>query len=217
MTDTLTALLHCSDELNARIFDILQPDSYQPADSSSRLEAAIGLALISMEHGTALQALVGLGLMPSAFALKRSQFEAVTRSVWMMWAAKDAGVYRIQAPLTLESEKDASKLPGVSKMLADIAAHAPSGPAQMLVQFKETSLASLNSFVHGGIHVLARQAEGYPLQLVEQVVRNSNGLQTMAGMLLAMYGGSSEAASAMSKILPRFADCLPTVLPVTGA
>ena len=216
MTDTLQALLHRSDELSERIFDILDPETYRPADPSSRLEAAIGLALVSMEHGTALQALVGLGLMPSAFALKRSQFETVTRSVWMMWAAKDSDVYRIQAPLTLDSEKDASKLAGVSKMLAEIAAHAPSGPAQMLAQFKETSLDSLNSYVHGGIHVLARQATGYPLQLVEQVVRNSNGLQTMAGMLLAMFGTSPDAARAMSKIQPQFADCLPTLLPVTG-
>lgn len=217
MTDTLQALLQLSDELNASILDILSPETYRPADPSSRMEAAIGLALVSMEHGTALQALIGLGLMPSAFALKRLQFEAVTRSVWMMWAAKDSDVYRIQAPLTLDSEKDASKLAGVTKMLADIAAHAPSGPAQMLVQFKKTSLDSLNSFVHGGIHVLARQAEGYPLQLVEQVVRNSNGLQTMAGMLLAMYGTNPDAAREMSKIQPLFADCLPTLLPVPGS
>jgi hypothetical protein len=61
MTDTLQALLHRSDELNAHILDILNPETYRPADSSSRMEAAIGLALVSMEHGTALQALVGLG------------------------------------------------------------------------------------------------------------------------------------------------------------
>ena len=86
----------------------------------------------------------------------------------------------------------------------------------MLAQFKEVSLASLNSYVHGGIHVLARQAEGYPLQLVDQVVRNSNGLQTMAGMLLAMCGSDADAGRAMSKIQPQFADCLPTLLPVAA-
>jgi len=62
-----------------------------------------------------------------------------------------------------------------------------------------------------------RQAEGYPLQLVEQVVRNSNGLQTMAGMLLAMYGTNPDAARGMSKIQLLFADCLPTLLPVPGS
>lgn len=144
----------------------------------------------------------------------RPQFEAVTRSVWLTWAAKDSDVYRIQAVLTLESEKDASKLSGVTKMLAEVQAHAPAGPAQMLAQFKDTSLAPLNSYVHGGIHVLARQAQGYPLQLVKQVVRNSNGLQTMAGMLLAMYGSDSLAGQAMSKIQLQFADCLPPLLPV---
>ena len=216
MTQTLEDLLHRSDELGECIFAILQPETYSPANPSSRFEAAIGLALISMEHATALRVLVGAGLMPSAFALMRPQFEALTRSVWMMWAAQESDVYRIQAILTLESEKDASKLAGVSKMLADILVHAPPGPAQMLAQFKEVSLASLNSYVHGGIHVLARQAEGYPLQLVDQVVRNSNGLQTMAGMLLAMYGSSADAGRAMSKIQWQFADCLPTLLPVAA-
>ena len=216
MTQTLEDLLHRSDELGECIFGILQPETYRPAKSSPRLDAAIGLALISIEHASALRVLVGAGLMPSAFALMRPQFEALTRSVWMMWAAEDSDVYRIQAILTLESEKDASKLAGVSKMLADILVHAPPGPAQMLAQFKEVSLASLNSYVHGGIHVLARQAEGYPLQLVDQVVRNSNGLQIMAGMLLAMYGSSADAGHAMSKIQWQFADCLPTLLPVAA-
>ena len=201
MTQNLEDLLHRSDELGECIFANLQPETYRPANPSSRLDAAIGLALISIEHATALRVLVGAGLMPSAFALMRTQFETLTRSVWMMWAAQDSDVYRIQAILTLESEKDASKLAGVSKMLA---------------QFKEVSLASLNSYVHGGIHVLARQAEGYPLQLVDQVVRNSNGLQTMAGMLLAMYGSSADAGHAMSEIQWQFADCLPTLLPVAA-
>eukprot|EP01032_Pedospumella_encystans_P002853 gene2853-3355_t len=137
MTQTLEDLLHRSDELDECIFATLQTEAYRPANPSSRFEAAIGLALISMEHATALRVLVGAGLMPSAFALMRPQFEALTRSVWMMWAAQDSDVYRIQAILTLESEKDASKLAGVSKMLADILVHAPPGPAQMLAQFTE--------------------------------------------------------------------------------
>lgn len=214
MTHVLDSLLSRSEALHARILEILDPEAYRPADTSSRREAAIGLALVSMEHGAGLRTLVAAGLMPSAFALMRPQFEAVTRSVWLMWGAKDSDIYRIQAPLTLDSEKDASKLAGVSKMMADIMEHAPAGPAQMLAQFKEVSLASLNSYVHGGIHVLARQGDGYPLQLVEQVVRNSNGLLTMAGMLMAMFGTSAEAGRAMSQIQPKFADCLPTLLPV---
>lgn len=205
-------LLQRSDELDVEILTILDADSYSPADPSERVRAAIGLALVANEHGRALRALVRLGLISSAVTLMRSQFEAVTRSVWLMWAAKEADIERIRAPLSLETEKAASKLPMLSKMLDAVAASAPPGPVQMLAQFKDTSLATLNSYVHGGIHVLHRQGEGYPEHLVQQIVRNANGLQTMAGMLLTMFGSSQEAAAKMSKIQPRFADCLPPLL-----
>jgi hypothetical protein len=213
--DSLTPmerLLRRSDELDVEILTILDPDSYSPAQPLERVRAAIGLALVANEHGRALRALVTLGLMPSAISLMRSQFEALTRSAWLMWAAKDADIERIQAPLTLETEKAASKLPMLSKMLEEVAASAPPGPSQMLGQFKQTSLASLNSYVHGGIHVLHRQGEGYPEHLVQQIVRNANGLQVMAGMLLAMFGSSQEAGRKMARIQPGFADCLPPLL-----
>jgi hypothetical protein len=53
--------------------------------------------------------------------------------------------------------------------------------------------------------------------LVDQVVRNSNALQTMAGMLLAIYGSSADAGHEMRKIQWQFADCLPTLLPVAAS
>jgi hypothetical protein len=209
----LEHLLLRSDELEEEIFNILAPRSYCPADASDRLDSAIGLALVATEHCRSLRALVKLDLVPSAICLMRPQFEAVTRSVWLMWAANEGDIEGIQAPLTLETEKAASKLPMLSKMLEQVAESAPPGPAQMLTQFKETSLASLNSYVHGGIHVLHRQGEGYPEQLVGQIVKNANGLQTMTGMLLAMFGSNQEASVKMRKIQPRFADCLPELLP----
>ena len=62
-------------------------------------------------------------------------------------------------------------------------------------------------------YMLSRQGTRYPEQPVEKIVRNANGLQTMAGMLLAMFSGNPEAGSKMSKIQPAFADCLPELLP----
>ena len=69
--------------------------------------------------------------------------------------------------------------------------------------------------MHGGIHVLARQRVGYPELLVEQVVRSSNGLQTMAGMLLAVLTGDSRVVRKMAGVQAAFADCLPELIPQT--
>ncbi len=106
----------------------------------------------------------------------------------------------------------ASRLPMMSKMLQALAEHAPSAAFQMLAQFKGTSLSSLNSYVHSGIHVISRHRSGYPEGLMRQVIRNSNGLQTMAGMLLAVLTGDQVVVSRMAALQPGFADCLPDLL-----
>lgn len=209
---TIRDLLRRSDELEDEILAILKSAPGSLGELEPRLDAAAGLAGAAMEHGQSLRVLVSAGLVTSGTCLMRPQFEALARSVWAMYAASDADIERLQAPLTLESEKAASKLPMLGKILAEIAEKAPAGPVQMLASFKESSLSSLNSYVHGGLHVLHRQVEGYPEVLVAQIVRNSNGLQVMAGMLLAMLTGSQATASKMSKIQPGFADCLPELV-----
>jgi|LNAP01.1.fsa_nt_gb hypothetical protein len=67
----------------------------------------------------------------------------------------------------------------------------------------------MNSFVHGGIHPLRRSADGFPVHLALQVLRNSNGLSTVTGMTMAVLTGDESVARPMSKIQPDFADCLP--------
>jgi hypothetical protein len=69
--------------------------------------------------------------------------------------------------------------------------------------------SALNSFVHAGIHPLRRHVEGYPLPLILDVLRNSNGLSTMAGMTLAILTGDENISQSMARVQPQFADCLP--------
>jgi len=72
----------------------------------------------------------------------------------------------------------------------------------------------MNSFVHGGIHPLRRNAEGFPVHLALQVLGNANALATMTGMALAILTGDEAIVQPMSKIQPEFADCLPELLEV---
>ena len=60
--------------------------------------------------------------------------------------------------------------------------------------------------------VRQRLAEGYPVPLLMQVVRTSNGLLTGTGMLLAILSGKAAVAKQMAAIQPAFADCLPQLL-----
>ena len=52
------------------------------------------------------------------------------------------------------------------------------------------------------------------MSLMIQVIRSSNGLLTMTGMMLAILSGDLEIAKRMSRIQSAFADCLPELLPV---
>lgn len=65
------------------------------------------------------------------------------------------------------------------------------------------------------LNAIQRGLTGYPVELLANVVRSSNGLYTMAGMLLAILSGDETLAKRMSKIQPRFADCLPPLVAPT--
>jgi len=56
---------------------------------------------------------------------------------------------------------------------------------------------------------------GYPEPLLVQIVSTSNGLVTMAAMVMALLSGDPARARAISKIQRDFADCLPPLLPQT--
>jgi len=142
----------------------------------------------------------------------RLQHEALTRSVWLLYAATDAEVEKLTAPLTADTEKAANKTPMLAAMLTAIEGKAPAAATLMLKQFKDVMAGALNSYVHGGIHALRRQAEGYPEPMLRQVITSSNGLLTMSAMMMAILSGDATISKQMSKVQPMFADCLPELI-----
>lgn len=156
--------------------------------------------------------LMGAGLPTPATGLMRLQYEALTRSIWLFYAATDIEVEKLTTPLKAEAEKAANKTPMLAGMLAAIDGKAPAAATLMLKEFKDVMAGALNSYVHGGIHALRRQSEGYPESLLIQVVTSSNALLTMSAMMLAILSGDAAMAKKMSKIQPTFADCLPDLI-----
>lgn len=135
--DPLERMLRRSDELHEKILSVLDDAEF---DGSPRSEAAFGMCFVALEHGTALRALMALGLPTSAVSLMRLQFEALTRAMWLIYAASDHAVAKLLAPLTLESEQAAKNLPSASDMIEQIGKRVgqgvPAAAHQMLVQFK---------------------------------------------------------------------------------
>jgi hypothetical protein len=183
-----------------------------PVYPGARNEVAMVACGVAFEHAEGLRILFDATCSTSAVSMLRLQFEALTRAMWLLYAASDLAVEKLTAPLTPESEKMANKLPMVGDMVELIVKKAPPAASQMLVQFKDTSWSAMNSYVHSGIHPLRRHAEGYPPYLILQILRNSNGLNTMTGMLAAILTGDERCIKPMREIHRGFADCLPPLL-----
>lgn len=208
-TDSLNTLLARSAELQETLSDLL---GLPPGEVDSRSRVSRVMCGISFEHAEGVKILTASGNFTSAAGLMRLQYEATVRAFWVNYAASASLVDKLAASLSKESERKASKLPMVGDMLEKLEkldCNAPDEAVGMLHEFREYQWKPLSSFVHAGLHAIHRHGTGYPVFLLLQVVRSSNGLLMMAAMLLVMLHGSRNQQGRVSTIQQEFSDCLP--------
>lgn len=173
---------------------------------------AAGLCGISLDHGRAIRLLLPQS-PPSAIALVRPQYESLVRAVWARHAARPGELARLLAPLTLESQQAARKLPGVSEMLAAIEKTGPKGAGALLARARERLWDGLNSFIHGGIHPFKRRQEGYPLSLLTDTLKNANALSVLTLLVLAELTADPAVVDLVHVLQGEFQDILPALEP----
>nr|WP_239684337.1 hypothetical protein [Stenotrophomonas maltophilia] len=124
---------------------ILSTVDYPLADDSPRLLASLDAALLSLEHADSLRTLLQAGMASSAMALMRCQYEAFTRSVWILHCAADEQVELLSLPP--EAGMSEKGLPMLSKMLEAFAEVSELGNLlPHLVELKVHAWSPLNSF-----------------------------------------------------------------------
>lgn len=186
---------------------ILSTVDYPLADDSPRLLASLDAALLSLEHADALRTLLQARMASSAMALMRCQYEAFTRSVWILHCAADEQVELLCLPP--EAGTSEQKLPMLSKMLEAFAKVAElDNLLPHLIELKVHAWAPLNSFVHAGVHAMSRSRDGFPMPLAINVIRMSNNLSMMAGQHLAILTGVPELQKQVLRLDETFAECL---------
>lgn len=186
---------------------ILSTVDHPLADDSPRLLASMDAALLSLEHAEALRTLLQAGMVPSAMALMRCQYEAFTRSVWILHCATDDQVELLSLPPeTGTSEKG---LPMLSKMLDAFAKVSElDNLLPHLIELRVHAWAPLNSFVHAGVHAMSRSRDGFPAPLAINVIRMSNNLSMMAGQHLAILTDVPGLQKEVLRLNETYADCL---------
>ena len=199
-------LLDVSEDLTARLLAILDAPLHNDLHRTRVSHLASSLALA---HGNACRTLFALGMVPSGLVVHRAQYEATVRAVWVLYAASDVDVEKLATALVAESEQAAKNLPSVAGMMQVLSVKAPSRPYQALANFKVNSWKPLNSFVHAGIHPLQRQQAGYPVPLIEQILRNCNGIAIVAAMQAAVLTGNPVLVSQVGALQKSHSQCLP--------
>lgn len=195
-----------SDHLATQLLCVLSVSGY---DDSPRNRVSYLACSVSLEHWQAARTLLREGLLPSGLVVHRAQYEALVRAIWAFYAATESQIEKLAAVLTTDSEQSAKNLPLIADMLAALATKAPLQPYQALSRFRDTSWKALNSYAHAGIHPLQRHDNGYPLQLIEQVTRNSNGLAVISGMQAAVLTGRQQHVRDVSTLQHSHQGCLP--------
>ncbi len=181
-------------------------------NDSERVRIADVACSLSLEHWFSVRVLLRGALLPSALVVHRAQFEAITRSIWLTYAATDENVAKFTTDLSPDSEQLAKNSPSVEKMLQQIEAKAPKPAHDALARFKEHPWRALNSYAHAGIHPLRRHQEGYPLVLLHNVLCNANGLGVLSCMQAAVLGGEQPLQQQILDIAGRHPGCMPAPL-----
>lgn len=181
-------------------------------DDSPRLQVSDVACSLALEHWHSARALLRAALLPSALVVHRAQFEALARSVWVAYAASDESISKLAATLTLETEQMAKNIPQVADMLKDLAKKAPPQAYDALSRFKDDSWKALNSYAHAGIHPIRRHRDGYPPQLVRDVLRNTNGLAVLSCMQAVVLSGQQPLQRTLLDLAAEHRACMPPPL-----
>lgn len=205
----LDRIIERSGELTGLIASAWQS---MPLPTEPRSRAAEGLCALTIEHAASIQLLID-ACPVSAIALMRPQYESLVRAVWAKHTAAESDLNRLLAPLTIESQQAAKKLPGVPEMLAGLERSGPPGAAGLLARARARLGDGLNSYVHGGIHPFARTRVGYPIRFLVDMQKNSNALSILTLIVLAEVSVDPEVLEFLAALHGEFGDVLPELEP----
>ena len=195
-----------TEELAAKLLQLIDLPLF---DDTSRLVVSDVACSMSLEHWAATRSLLNAGMLPSAVVVHRAQFEALLRSIWILYAAPEEHLSKLSAELTVETEQNAKNLPQVADMMAAVNKKGPPQAYEALNRFKENSWKALNSYAHAGLHPIRRHAEGYPVQLIESIARNANGLAILSAMQVAVLSGLQPLQREILDLAAQYPDCMP--------
>lgn len=204
----LAALIEESHVLHAELWDALEGCHH---DGSRRGKVATIFLELTQQHALAFRCLMAGGLTHSAIPLLRLQFEAMVKGFWVKYAAPDKWVDRASVVELKNNRPVEPAEVKIADMIKSLQATAHPLVGVQLVEFKESHLRPLNSFIHSGISALSTFHRGLPETFCCQIVRISNGLTGLGATLLAEMSGSVSANHALFAVQAARLNCMPKI------
>lgn len=202
----MESMLIKTDQLQKEIIPMI---AVGPFDNDKRILGSWVMCDTALEHAHSLHSLMSIGNFTSAVAMLRLQFDALTRSVWLLYAASEANVERIMQDLTIDSANADNGLPSHKQMIDQIAVKAPPEATRLLSEFRDVTWKASCSYVHSGLHTMKRHAEGYPVPLLKQIMQSSNGLLMLCTIQIAIMAKNEHIAKDIIRIRDSYRDILP--------
>ncbi len=168
-------------------------------ETTNRLRVSVSLSHLCVEHQKGIHVLVEYGVIGSAFALFRPQFEAYLRGVWFHRCATDAQVSDFLAGE--EPPKFGDLIGAVQKL--------EGYKEGILGKFKKEIWRNLNDFTHGGaIQVKARITKdeiisNYRPEHIAGLLQSAATLSLLAGSSIASAVNSNELANNLLSLYQR--------------
>ncbi len=132
------------------------------------------------------------GLITSALALFRIQFEAVVRAYWLLTVATNNDVLKIEIS-SIDDLFRNRKVPMVSEMIDKLSnVKEINHIVEQFKQFKFYSLNHLNSIVHTGGHSLIRKKVGLNERQIIVLIKQSNNFTTLAAQILLRHASKEK-------------------------
>jgi len=68
----------------------------------------------------------------------------------------------------------------------------------------------MNSFAHAGIHAIRRHLDGYPVELMGSIVKNTNGMAVLSCMQAVVLSGEQPLQRQILDLAAKHPNCMRT-------
>lgn len=206
ITVPLDEMISGSERLHSDLMDLV---SNIQVGREVRGDITAVLCTLSVEHAHSMLYLISNGMPSSALALVRVQYEALIRAFWTFFAAPETLILKFITPLEPDATKEPDLFPTITVMLAAIRDKAPPNAVRALSEFKNAGWGAMNSYTHGSLRPIIGCRNGYPPELLSQVIQIANGAALFACMLIAQASNVGDTLLSIASLGQTHARVLP--------